>query len=53
MINVGRKTIIFDMDETLIHTNELITPGYEIKVPFRSLNGRILYGYVCVRPYAK
>ena len=31
----------------------MITPGYEIKVPFRSLNGRILYGYVCVRPYAK
>ena len=41
------------MDETLIHTNEMITPGYQIKVPFRSVNGRILYGYVCVRPYAK
>lgn len=50
---LGRKTIIFDMDETLIHTNETPTQNFEIKVPFRSFQGRVGYGYVEIRPYAK
>jgi len=25
---LDRKTLVFDMDETLIHTSEVITPGY-------------------------
>lgn len=41
------------MDETLIHTNELITKGFELKVPFKSVQGKIVNGYVNVRPYAK
>lgn len=41
------------MDETLIHTNESPTSNFEIKVPFRSFQNRIGYGYVEVRPYAK
>ena len=28
LITVGRKTIIFDMDETLIHTNESPTSNF-------------------------
>lgn len=48
-----RKTIIFDMDETLIHTDEAMTPYFEIKVPFKSFQGKTTYGYVNVRPYAK
>lgn len=27
--------------------------GYEIKVPFKSLQGKVISGYVNVRPYAK
>lgn len=27
--------------------------GYEIKVPFKSVQGRVVNGYVNVRPYAK
>jgi len=34
------------MDETLIHTNETATPNFEIKVPFRSFQGRIGFGFV-------
>lgn len=41
------------MDETLIHTNETPTKNYEIKVPFRYFQGKVGYGYVEVRPYAK
>lgn len=41
------------MDETLIHTSEIMMKGYEIKVPFKSMQGRIINGYVNVRPYAK
>ena len=41
------------MDETLIHTSEIMMKGYEIKVPFKSLQGKVISGYVNVRPYAK
>lgn len=41
------------MDETLIHTNEVATPNFEIKVPFRSYQGRVGYGFVEVRPHCK
>ncbi len=41
------------MDETLIHTSEVMTPGYEIKVPFKAFQGKITSGFVNVRPYAK
>lgn len=41
------------MDETLIHTSEILIKGYEIKVPFRSVQGKPVTGYVSVRPYAK
>ncbi len=41
------------MDETLIHTNETMVSGYEIKIPFRQLQGRVIWGYVTVRPGAK
>jgi CTD small phosphatase-like protein 2 len=27
--------------------------GYELKVPFKTFQGRTLSGFVCVRPYAK
>lgn len=30
-----------------------MTAGYEIKVPFKVWEGKILNGYVNVRPYAK
>ena len=41
------------MDETLIHTDESITPDFEIRVPFKAFHGKITYGFVNVRPYAK
>ena len=41
------------MDETLIHTSEVMTPGYEIKVPFKALQGKVSSGFVNIRPYAK
>ena len=41
------------MDETLIHTNERMITNYELKVPFRSCQGKIAYGFVAVRPDAK
>jgi hypothetical protein len=30
-----------------------MTKGFEIKVPFKSIQGKIVNGYVNVRPYAK
>ena len=37
----------------MIHTSEIMMKGYEIKVPFKSLQGKVISGYVNVRPYAK
>lgn len=45
--------MVFDMDETLIHTNESMVKGWEIKVPFKSIQGKVVSGYVHVRPYAR
>lgn len=45
--------MVFDMDETLIHTNEVMVKGYELKVPFKSVQGKVISGYVHVRPYAR
>lgn len=41
------------MDETLIHTNESMVKGWEIKVPFKTIQGKVVSGYVHVRPYAR
>lgn len=41
------------MDQTLIHTNQMMIKGYELKVPFKTVQGRVICGYVHVRPYAK
>ena len=31
----------------------MMVKGYEIKVPFKSMQGKIINGYVSVRPHAK
>lgn len=53
LVLLDRKTIVFDMDQTLIHTNENVTPNFQIKVPYRSFQGRVGYGFVEVRPFCK
>jgi len=48
----GKKTLIFDMDETLIHCNESPDLPCDVILPITFPNGEIVEAGVNVRPYA-
>jgi CTD small phosphatase-like protein 2 len=37
--NLDKKTVVFDLDETLIHCNENTNVPYDIKVPIKFPTG--------------
>lgn len=47
------KTVIFDLDETLIHCNENISMSYDIKLPIKFPTGEIIEAGINIRPYAR
>lgn len=47
------KTIIFDLDETLIHCNDDPTQPCDIKVPIKFTGGDVIQAGLTIRPYAK
>lgn len=49
----NKKTIIFDLDETLIHCNENQNDNYDIKVPVTFPTGEYIEAGINVRPFAK
>jgi len=48
----GKKTIIFDLDETLIHCNESTNLPSDIILPIVFPTGDIIEAGVCIRPFA-
>lgn len=50
--NIGRKTIVFDLDETLIHCNE-VEAKCDVKLPIIFPNGERIAAGINIRPYAR
>lgn len=50
---VDRKTVVFDLDETLIHCNDNLNPPYSVKLPIKFPTGEIIEAGVNIRPYAR
>jgi Dullard-like phosphatase family protein len=50
--NRDRKTLVFDMDETLIHCNESADMPADVILPITFPNGEIVEAGVNIRPYA-
>jgi CTD small phosphatase-like protein 2 len=48
-----RKTVIFDLDETLIHCNDNPENPCDIKVPIKFTGGDIVQAGLIIRPFAK
>ena len=47
-----KATLIFDLDETLIHCNENLNTPYDIKIPVTFPNDEVIYAGINIRPYA-
>lgn len=47
-----KKTIVFDLDETLIHCNESTDIPYDVKLPIKFPHGETIEAGINVRPYA-
>jgi CTD small phosphatase-like protein 2 len=52
MLYLGKKTLIFDLDETLIHCNDSLTLPYDVKLAIPFPNGQIIEAGINIRPYA-
>jgi CTD small phosphatase-like protein 2 len=50
---VHRQTIIFDLDETLIHCNENLTVPHDVSLPIKFPNNTVIKAGINVRPYAR
>jgi len=51
-INKDKKTLVFDMDETLIHCNESADMPADVILPIVFPNGEVVEAGVNIRPYA-
>ena len=51
--NLDKKTIVFDLDETLIHCNETNEEPADVILPIEFPTGEILEAAISVRPGAK
>lgn len=47
-----KRTIVFDLDETLIHCNESLELPYHVKLPIKFPHGDIIEAGINIRPYA-
>ena len=49
----SKPTIIFDLDETLIHCNEHATMPCDVQLPIRFPNGAVVKAGINIRPWAR
>jgi CTD small phosphatase-like protein 2 len=49
---VGKKTLIIDIDETIIHCEEDSSRPHDIVLPVVVESGEIVKAYITIRPYA-
>jgi len=45
------KTVVFDLDETLVHCIEDITQPHDIALPIVFPTGEIVTAGICLRPF--
>jgi CTD small phosphatase-like protein 2 len=50
---IDKKTVVFDLDETLVHCNESLDQPYDIKIPITFPKGGTTETGVNIRPYAR
>lgn len=50
---INKPTLIFDLDETLIHCNEHANMPCDVLLPIRFPNGAMVKAGVNIRPWAK
>jgi len=48
----GKRTLVFDMDETLIHCNESLDMPADVILPIIFPNGEVVEAGINIRPYA-
>ena len=53
VLALDKKTIVFDLDETLIHCNENTSIPYDILLPIKFPSGDIIEAGINIRPYAR
>ena len=53
VFDLGKKTVVFDLDETLIHCNENLNSRYDVKLPIVFPTGEVIEAGINIRPYAK
>ena len=44
--------MVFDLDETLIHCNDTLTPPYDVKLPITFPTGEVIEAGINIRPHA-
>lgn len=49
----GRKTLVFDMDETLVHSNNRENMFYDRKITFTLSNKEVSEVCINIRPHAE
>lgn len=49
----GKKTIVFDLDETLIHCNESLKSPYDAQFILKKSNDSTEMVRISIRPYAQ
>lgn len=45
--------MIFDLDETLIHCNDTLTPPFDVKLPITFPTGEVIEAGINIRPHAQ
>ena len=50
--DIGKKTLLVDIDETILHCEEDPSKSYDFALPIEIENGSTAQAYITIRPYA-
>lgn len=50
--DIGKKTLLIDIDETLLHCEEEPKGAFDLQLPIEVENGSTANAYITIRPYA-
>ncbi len=53
LVIIDKKTIVFDLDETLIHCNDNVNSNNDVKLPIKFPTGELIEAGINIRPYAR
>ena len=49
----AKRTLVFDLDATLIHCNDPLTTPHDVKLPIKFPTGELIEAGINIRPYAR